>query len=156
MRAKIAEGVVKREDLFITSKLWNNYHKTDSVLSGIKKTLENFGFDYIDLYLIHWPMAYEEGGEMVPKGPDGKIKLTDTDYLDAWKGMEQVMEMGLAKNIGLSNFNSEQITRVLKNCKIKPVMNQVQSSFLSLIILLITLLIYLIIYLFFRLNAIHI
>ncbi|KAK0177590.1 hypothetical protein PV328_001628 [Microctonus aethiopoides] len=126
LKAKIDEGVVKREDLFITSKLWNTYHETKSVLTGIKKSLKNLGLDYLDLYLIHWPMASKEGDELFPKNPDGTTIMTDTDYLDTWKGMEQIYQLGLAKNIGISNFNSEQITRLLEHAKIKPVVNQVE------------------------------
>ncbi|KAH0535384.1 aldo-keto reductase family 1 member B1-like [Cotesia glomerata] len=126
IRAKIEEGVVKREDLFITSKLWNTYHKTESVEKGIRKSLTNFGLDYLDLYLIHWPIAYQETDDLFPVNPDGTPAAIDTDYLDTWKGMEGVFEKGLAKNIGVSNFNSEQITRLLANCKIKPVTNQVE------------------------------
>ncbi|XP_057333916.1 aldo-keto reductase family 1 member B1-like [Microplitis mediator] len=126
LRAKINEGVVKREDLFITSKLWNTYHKTESVEKGIRRSLTNLGLDYLDLYLIHWPMAYIDTDELFPVNPDGTPAATDTDYLDTWKGMEGVLEKGLAKNIGISNFNSEQITRLLANCKVKPVVNQVE------------------------------
>ncbi|KAK0095045.1 hypothetical protein PV326_009349 [Microctonus aethiopoides] len=126
LKAKIDEGVVKREDLFITSKLWNTYHETKSVLTGIKKSLKNLGLDYLDLYLIHWPMASKEGDELFPKNPDGTKIMTDTDYLDTWKGMEEIYQLGLAKNIGISNFNSEQITRLLEHAKIKPVVNQVE------------------------------
>lgn len=127
VRDKISQGVVKREDLFITSKLWNSYHKFDSVERGIKKSLENFGLDYLDLYLIHWPIAHKDGDELFPKTADGKIHLDDVDYLETWKGMEAVLSKKLTKNIGISNFNSEQITRLLSNCKVKPVVNQVNK-----------------------------
>ncbi|XP_034940264.1 aldo-keto reductase family 1 member A1-like [Chelonus insularis] len=126
IKEKIKEGVVKREDIFITSKLWNTYHKFESVERGIRKSLANFGLDYLDLYLVHWPMAFEDGDELFPENPDGSRKVSDTDYLEAWRGMEGVYEKGLAKNIGISNFNSEQITRLINNCKIKPVVNQVE------------------------------
>lgn len=123
--AKIKEGVVKREDLFITSKLWNTFHSSSLVEPAIRETLKNLTLDYVDLYLIHWPMGYKEGGELFPMTPEGKPISSNVDWLDTWKGMEQVYEKGLAKNIGISNFNSEQIERLLKNCKVKPAANQV-------------------------------
>lgn len=126
VREKISEGVVKREDLFITSKLFNNYHKLESVEKGIRKTLDNLGLEYLDLYLIHWPVAHEDGNELFPKNSDGSIKLADIDYLETWRGMEIVHGKGLARNIGVSNFNSEQISRLLENCKIRPLINQVE------------------------------
>ena len=129
IKEKIAEGVVKREDLFITSKLWNTYHKTELVEKAIKITLKDLGLDYLDLYLIHWPFAYKDGPDNFPKTPEDLPLIDDTvDYLDTWKGMEAVFEKKLTKNIGVSNFNSEQIDRLLKNCKVKPVNNQVLYS----------------------------
>lgn len=93
---------------------------------AIKKTLSDLGLEYLDLYLIHWPIAYKEGNELFPKKTDGSPEFSNADYVDTWKGMEGVLNKGLTKNIGVSNFNSEQITRLLKNCKVKPVTNQVR------------------------------
>ncbi|XP_077266743.1 aldo-keto reductase 1B-like [Temnothorax americanus] len=126
IQAKIAEGVVKREDLFITSKLWNSFHSRNLVEPSIKETLADLGLDYVDLYLIHWPFGIKEGGELFPRNPDGSKALSNIDYLDTWKGMEGVLFKGLAKNIGVSNFNSEQITRLLEKASVKPVINQVE------------------------------
>ncbi|XP_076758598.1 aldo-keto reductase 1B [Xylocopa sonorina] len=126
IQAKIAEGVVKRQDLFVTSKLWNTYHRPDLVEPAIKKTLSDLGLEYLDLYLIHWPVAYKEGDELFPKNADDTIILSNADYVDTWKAMEPLVSKGLAKNIGVSNFNSEQIERVLKSCTIKPVTNQIE------------------------------
>lgn len=126
IKTKIAEGVVKREDLFITSKLWNTFHKPDLVEPAIKKTLDDLGLEYIDLYLIHWPVGYKEGESLFPRNPDDTVILSDVDFVDTWKGMEGVLAKGLTKNIGVSNFNSEQITRLVENSKVKPVTNQVE------------------------------
>jgi aldehyde reductase len=126
IRAKIEEGIVKRKDLFITSKLWNTFHSPALVETAIKKTLTDLGLDYLDLYLIHWPFGYKENENLFPTNPDGSTALSDVDYLDTWKAMEGVLSKGLTKNIGVSNFNSEQITRLLEKASIKPVTNQIE------------------------------
>lgn len=128
IQVKIAESVIKREDLFITSKLWNTFHRPDLVEPAIKQTLTNLKLDYLDLYLIHWPVGYKEGEVLFPTNSDGTPILSDVDYVDTWKAMEGVMSKGLTKNIGVSNFNSEQITRLLQNATIKPVTNQVNKN----------------------------
>ena len=123
--AKIKEGVIKREDIFVTSKLW--YHRPERVEAALKKTLNDLGLKYLDLYLIHFPVALkDEEGTIFPKDSDGNILTEDTDYLDTWRAMENVLKKGLVKNIGVSNFNSQQIERILANCTIKPVTNQVE------------------------------
>jgi len=128
LRNKITNGTVKREDLFITSKLWNTFHRPDLVESAIKETLANLNVDYLDLYLIHWPVGYKEGDSLFPTNKDGTTAFSDVDYVDTWKAMEDVLRKGLTKNIGVSNFNSEQITRLIENATVKPVTNQVKSG----------------------------
>lgn len=128
IQAKIKDGTVKREDLFITTKLFNNFHKEESVVPACKKSVENLGLSYVDLYLIHWPFAFKEGGDLLPKDENGVLQLTDTDYLETWRGMEECVRLGLTKSIGISNFNPEQITRLLGAAKIMPVNNQVEVS----------------------------
>jgi aldehyde reductase len=117
----ISSGAVKREELFVTSKCWNTFHSTDLVVPACKKTLSLLQLDYLDLYLIHWPVGFKEGGDIFPGA------TSDVDYLDTWKGMEQVHEQGLARTIGVSNFNHQQIERILAVAKVKPVCNQVES-----------------------------
>ncbi|XP_037935693.1 aldo-keto reductase family 1 member B1-like [Teleopsis dalmanni] len=126
LSVKIKEGVVKREDVFITSKLWNTFHRTDLVRPACEKTLKNLGLQYLDLYLIHWPMAYQEDGELFPSDADGKTLYSEVDYVDTWKEMEKLVEAGLCKSIGISNFNKSQIERVLQAAKIPPVTNQIE------------------------------
>lgn len=127
VREKINDGTVKREDLFITTKLWNNTHAADKVVPMCKKSLSNLGLDYVDLYLVHWPFGFKEGEELMPMNGD-KIEYSDVDYTETWKGMEECVNQGLAKSIGVSNFNSEQIKRVLDMAKIKPANNQIECS----------------------------
>lgn len=120
------EGVVKREDLFITSKLWNSFHSENLVKPAIKETLKLLKLDFLDLYLIHWPFAYAEGQGNFPTDDDNKVKTIDVDYVETWKGMEKIKKEGLTKSIGVSNFNHEQINRILASCEIPPAMNQVE------------------------------
>ncbi|ODN06177.1 Aldo-keto reductase family 1 member B10 [Orchesella cincta] len=127
IQAKLSEGVVKREDLFVVSKVWNTYHRADLVPVGLKKTLGDLRLDYLDLYLIHWPMGYLEDRELFPKDDNGKFLYSDADFVDTWKAMEECVNQGLIKSIGLSNFNSQQIERVLSIAKIKPAVLQVES-----------------------------
>ena len=87
--------------------------------------------------LIHWPFGVKEGDETDPKDKDGKPIFSDIDYLQTWKGLEDVRPKGLAKSIGVSNFNHLQLERVVQNSKIKPAMNQVKflKIYLTLIIM---------------------
>ncbi|XP_012172366.1 1,5-anhydro-D-fructose reductase isoform X1 [Bombus terrestris] len=128
IQAKIKDGTVKREDLFVTTKLWNNFHKESSVVPTCKKSLENLGLSYVDLYLIHWPFAFKEGDDLMPRDESGALLMSDTDYLETWKGMEECVRLGLTRSIGISNFNQEQITRLLAVAKILPVNNQIEVN----------------------------
>ncbi|KAJ9598062.1 hypothetical protein L9F63_026833, partial [Diploptera punctata] len=105
IKAKIAEGVVKREDIFLTTKLWSTYHRREKVVETCKKSLSELGLEYIDLYLIHTPIAYKEGDDLFPKDSNGKIQTIDVDYVDTWKGMEECVKLAAT---------------------IKPVVNQVE------------------------------
>ncbi|XP_056634492.1 aldo-keto reductase family 1 member B1-like [Diorhabda sublineata] len=121
----LKSGKVKRDDLFITTKLWNNFHQKNLVVPQIKESLKLLKLDYIDLYLIHWPFAFKEDAELLPTDSSA---YSEVDYLETWEGMEECVTQGLAKSIGLSNFNKQQIDRVLQNCKIKPVVNQIEVN----------------------------
>lgn len=126
LKVKLDDGTVKREDVFITSKLWNTFHRPDLVRGALETTLKNLKLDYIDLYLIHWPMGYKEDGELFPKDANDQTLYSDVDYVDTWKEMEKLVQAGLTKSIGLSNFNSKQVERVLAIATVKPVVNQVE------------------------------
>lgn len=106
--------------------MWNTVHRPDLVLPALKQTLEKLNTPYLDLYLIHWPFAYKEGGDDFPKDDNEKILFSDVDYLDTWKAMEELVDTGLTKSIGISNFNAAQTKRVLDVARIKPVTNQVE------------------------------
>jgi aldehyde reductase len=122
------DGKVKREDVFITSKMWNNQHSYAKATSAIDTTLKELEISYLDLFLIHFPMSYFEDGGMVPMDENGKMKYSNIDYLETWKALEDAVKAGKVKSIGLSNFNSKQIQRVIDNSKIKPAVLQVESN----------------------------
>ncbi|KAJ3643651.1 hypothetical protein Zmor_026350 [Zophobas morio] len=127
----ISSGKVKREDLFITTKLPMVGVHPDRVEMFMKKSLESLQLDYVDLYLIHFPVGcklkegtgwpyLEENGETAVEGK--------TDHVALWKKMEEQVDAGRTKNIGLSNYNISQITTVLKSARIKPACLQVELN----------------------------
>ncbi|CAH0730687.1 unnamed protein product, partial [Brenthis ino] len=126
LKAKFEEGVIKREDIFITSKLWCTFHRPDLVEGSVKTTLQDLGLEYLDLYLIHWPQAYKEEDVLFPVDEQGKAAPSPVDYVDTWKAMENLVDKGLVKSIGLSNFNKRQIDRVMENSRIKPASLQIE------------------------------
>ncbi|KOB75236.1 Aldo-keto reductase [Operophtera brumata] len=131
---KFSQGVVKsklpmlfsvdREDIFITSKLWCTFHHPDLVEGALKTTLKNLGLEYLDLYLIHWPQAYKARDDLFPKDAEDKVIPSPVDIVDTWKAMEPLVAKGLVRSIGLSNFNKQQIERVLAAAAVKPVVLQ--------------------------------
>jgi len=126
--AVFGSGKVKREDVFITSKIWNTFHSHKKALEAIDAMLKELQIPYLDLCLIHWPQGYFEENGLFPKDDNEKIIYANTDYLETWKAMEDAVKAGKVKSIGLSNFNIKQIQRVLDNCKIKPAVLQVESN----------------------------
>lgn len=115
-----------REDLFITGKLWNTFHRPECIERAICTTLKDLRLKYLDLYLMHWPMGYQEGGDLIPRDACGRVKFSDVDFVDTWQAMEKLVEGGVTKSIGLMNFNKSQIERILDICSIPPVVNQVE------------------------------
>lgn len=97
---------------------------------GFNKSLKAFGLDYLDLYLIHSPVSLKQSDdENFPLNKEGTLFIDDEiDYLETWKGMEDLMKSGVVKSIGVSNFSLDQLKRLLDNCEIKPVTNQVSHA----------------------------
>ncbi|XP_075984182.1 aldo-keto reductase AKR2E4-like [Anticarsia gemmatalis] len=113
----IAKGIVTREQLFVTTKLWNDKHARHQVVPALRESLTNLGLDYVDLYLIHFPVALKSDGS-----------ADNIDYLETWQGMEEARDLGLARSIGVSNFNTTQISRLVDHCRIRPVINEVEVN----------------------------
>ncbi|GAA6027136.1 hypothetical protein JCM8097_002421 [Rhodosporidiobolus ruineniae] len=125
--AGIKASGVPREQIFVTSKLWCTQHRT--VEAAVKDNLEQLGLDYLDLYLIHWPVPLNPNGNdpKFPKREDGSRDLDlDRKIADTWADLEKVLEKGLVRAIGVSNFSIPFLDELLKTAKVPPAVNQVE------------------------------
>eukprot|EP01105_Mastigella_eilhardi_P019607 TRINITY_DN462_c1_g3_i2.p2 TRINITY_DN462_c1_g3~~TRINITY_DN462_c1_g3_i2.p2 ORF type:complete len:313 (-),score=113.99 TRINITY_DN462_c1_g3_i2:30-968(-) len=121
-KGAFAEGV-KREDIFITSKLWISEKHPEDVRPALLLTLKHLGLAYLDLYLIHWPVCLTKDAEFPPK-PQHFCEGVPT--IDTWREMEKLVDEGLVRNIGVSNFTTVQLERLWREARIKPAVNQVE------------------------------
>lgn len=122
----IKEWVVKREELFVTSKVWNSFHHIDDVETACKESLEALQLDYVDMYLMHWPIAFQRGVSF-PKESSDISSEAELPFQKTWTGMERLIKSGLAKNIWVSNFAKTHLEDLLETCEIVPTMNQIES-----------------------------
>lgn len=128
LRDKIADGTVKREDLFYTTKIWTTFFRPELVRQCLERSLRKLGLDYVDLCIIHMPTAMQPGEELMPKDANGKAILETVDIRDTWEALEKCKDAGLSKSIGVSNFNHKQLELILNKpgLKYKPTCNQVE------------------------------
>lgn len=120
------KGKVKREDLWVTSKLWNDKHLPGDVRPALEKTLADLRLDYLDLFLIHWPIALRPG-EVFPEKGDEFLAPEDAPLEETWAAMEQLVDEGLCRHLGVSNFSSNRLRSLSENAKRPIEVNQVES-----------------------------
>lgn len=125
LRDAINQGQVTRDELWITSKLWNNAHGRENVEGALKKTLQDLDLAYLDLYLIHWPIPIKPGVDF-PSSVADFFLPTEVPLQSTWEGMEAAVNAGLTRHIGVSNFSAKKLRDLLPHCKIKPEVNQVE------------------------------
>lgn len=119
------KGIVKRNELQITSKLWNNAHRKNEVLPALQKTLADLQLDYLDVYIIHWPVAIKNSVVSATVAEE-YIPLSEIPVAETWSAMEELKSAGLVKHIGVSNFSQKKLADLLTKCNIKPEVNQVE------------------------------
>jgi alcohol dehydrogenase (NADP+) len=124
---EVMEGGIKREELWITSKLWNDMHGEGDVLKSCKKSLNDLKLDYLDLYLTHWPFPnyHAPGCDVDSRSPDAKPYIHE-NYMKTWCQMEELVEKGLVRHIGTSNMTIPKLKLVLRDAKIKPACNEME------------------------------
>ncbi len=122
----VMDGGVPREELFVTSKVWNDAH--GRVIESCKQSLADLGLDYLDLYLVHWPFPnfHEKGCTVDSRSPDAKPYIHE-DYMKTWAQMEQLVDLGLVRSIGTSNMTIPKMDLLLGDCRIKPAVNEMES-----------------------------
>ena len=124
--AAIKDGLVAREDLFITSKLWNNDHAPQDARTALQHTLTDLQLEYLDLYLVHWAVAFEHGDELEPLDANGVARFASVPLQETWRVMEDFVEQGLVRSIGVANYSAVLLLDLFTYATIKPVMNQIE------------------------------
>ncbi len=124
----LADRVVRREDLFVTTKVWNNNHRPERVASALQKSLDRVGLDHVDLYLVHTPFAFQPGDDQDPRHPDGAVIYDEGITLEeTWSAMEGLVDRGLSRAIGLSDIDADRAREIVETARIVPAVIEVES-----------------------------
>ncbi|HTW34227.1 MAG TPA: aldo/keto reductase [Rhizomicrobium sp.] len=128
LQAGLAAGGIAREDIFVTTKLWNTNHRPERVEPAFEASLDRLGLDYLDLYLIHTPFAFQPGDDQDPRDQNGTV-LYDrgVTLLDTWKAMESLVDHGRCRAIGLSDIGLDGLSPICEAARIKPAVVQVEA-----------------------------
>jgi aldehyde reductase len=124
----LAAGGIAREDIFVTTKLWNSNHRPERVEPAFEASLDRLQLKYLDLYLIHTPFAFQPGDEQDPRDQDGNVLYDrDTTLLDTWRALESLMDHGKCRAIGLSDISLDELKPLYDSARIKPAVVQVEA-----------------------------
>ncbi len=123
----ILQSGIKREELWVTSKLWNDKHGEDDVIASCKQSLHDLHLDYLDLYLVHWPFPnfHPPHCDVTSRSPDAKPYIHE-NYMRTWRKMEELVNMGLVRHIGTSNMTIPKLKLLLRDARIKPAVNEME------------------------------
>jgi diketogulonate reductase-like aldo/keto reductase len=128
LKQLLADGTVRREELFVTTKLWNNNHRPERVKPALQASLNRLGLDAVDLYLVHTPFAFQPGDDQDPRHPRGAVVYDDGVTLqETWTAMEALVDDGLTRAIGLSDIDVEGTRQIVDTGRIKPAVVEVES-----------------------------
>jgi len=128
LQAGLAVGGIAREDIFVTTKLWNSNHRPERVEPAFKASLDRLGLEYLDLYLIHTPFAFKHGDDQDPRDENGNVLYDhEVTLLDTWKAMESLVDHGKCRAIGLSDITVDELKPIYESARIKPAVVQVES-----------------------------
>ncbi|MGE8161721.1 aldo/keto reductase [Paraburkholderia sp. NPDC080076] len=128
LRIGLAVGGIAREDIFVTTKLWNSNHRRERVEPAFEASLERLGLDYLDLYLIHTPFAFQAGDEQDPRDANGDVIYDKgVTLLDTWRAMEDLVDRGRCRAIGLSDIGLNDLRPLYESARIKPAAVQVEA-----------------------------
>jgi len=125
LRESFDEGIISREDMWITSKLWNNAHKKEHVAAALQNTLTDLQLDYLDLYLIHWPVVLKPD-VVYPESVNDFLSLNDVPIFETWQGMISCKKTGKTRHIGVSNFSINKLTALAAESDVAPELNQIE------------------------------
>ncbi len=121
------EGIT-REEIFVTTKLWNTNHRPERVKPAFEESLKRLGLEYLDLYLIHTPFAFQPGEEQDPRDQNGNVIYDhEVTLLDTWRAMESLVDSGKVRSIGLSDISLKELIPIYEGARIKPAVVQVES-----------------------------
>jgi alcohol dehydrogenase (NADP+) len=128
LHAGLAADGIAREDIFVTTKLWNTNHRPERVKPAFDASLERLGLSYLDLYLSHTPFAFQPGDEQDPRDQNGKIIYdSGVTLLETWGAMESLVDSGRCRAIGLSDITLDRLTPIYESARIKPAVVQVEA-----------------------------